>query len=216
MSDDDIRPRSRRIGQRRHRGYVAELGAQLLDVAEVERAQRAGLDADGHLALGHAVLASVAFHAVSRTTIETRRPIGTRKGAVPASDAASNVNGHQSRIGILMHCARRADMRADGIAAMAAGIGYVIREAVGMPGAGIVLTPRAAAILVHLAKRHAAGQVVIILACEHARLAARAARAVEVESVLHASPFCRKDSTTLTKKLPVGRGRPGASMPLSP
>ena len=90
-------------------------------------------------------------------------------------------------------------MRADGIAAMAASIGYVIREAVGMPGAGVVLTPCAAAILVHLAKRHAAGQIVIILACEHARLAARAARAVEMESVLHASPFCRKDSTTLTK-----------------
>ena len=73
--NDDIGASSRCIGKRSDGGHVAELGAQLFDVAEIEGAQRARLDADGLLALGHAVLAAVALHTMARTTVDVRREI---------------------------------------------------------------------------------------------------------------------------------------------
>lgn len=94
---------------------------------------------------------------------------------------------------------------------MVASTGKMVGEGVMGNSAVIVTRPRPAAILIYLAKRKGAWQLVVVFASQHAGLAAGAARAVKMKSVLHNVPFPPSRSLQTTRHPATMEGGTGRS-----
>ena len=140
--------------------------------------------ANGQLALGHALGASVAFHAVAFRAVDARRVVRAGHVAVPAADAFVLVNGNKSGFGIFVHRSRRADLGAGRMVAMVARQRCVIGERVGRPAAVAVLFPFAVAYLVYAAVPELFAQIVVVRACQLTGLAAGATLSMEEKCLL--------------------------------
>ena len=113
-------------------GVEAEVVA--VEIAEVERALRAGFDADGLAALRDAVKARVALRHLARLAVKLRRVIGAGGHAGAAADALLPVDEDKAaQFRMLRVRLRRADLHAGRIVAVVAGNRHVAVEDILMP-----------------------------------------------------------------------------------
>ncbi len=175
---------ARRVG-RGHalaEAHVAVLLHQLVERAEVERAQRAARRARGLHALGQAVYAHGALAHLGARLVggEARRAVGARVVALPAAVALVLVDEHGAELVLLVEGAVRARLRARRVLAVAAGerqrMQADVRERALLPL--VDAHPLLGARL----------EAVPVLARDAARLAGVAAVHVEHKSVLRHGP----------------------------
>lgn len=155
--------RERRVGKRGDIGTDAR-ARQIVDRREDERATRARFNADGLLAIGEAIFASIAFDAMAQRAVDGGSVVGAGKSAIPATDALLRVDGGNSVV-ILVHSACWAYVYAGGIVAMLAGKRCVVGVGIRRPATVRILVEAAAFQFVYMAEREALGKMVVVLAC---------------------------------------------------
>lgn len=204
---DQVRMRVFGRRQRHHIAYrIGVALAKLVDVAEIERAQGARLDANGAFTLRHAVGAAVAFRALPRFRINGRRMIGACDGAIPTADAFVRVDAHKTEF-VFMHGPRRAHMHAFGILAMVACERYVIAKRRGFRSSISGELARTAFIVDHAAIFAARGEVIEIDA-RHLTGATTCTACIVEEEPIHALSHPLVHPTVVFGKGPAGLGLP--------
>ncbi|VAU68952.1 Uncharacterised protein [Klebsiella pneumoniae] len=168
--------------QRRDGSKLAVFFAQLLNRAKVQRAQRAGFDADGLFAVRHPAVAAVALGHVAFGGIVLRRAVRAGHVAVATADADILVHHHKTVV-TLVHCPARADLGAGRIFAVVAGNRQVIGEDILMPDA-VILLPVAARVFINTTEANVRGQIFVILAGQLAGFAPGAAAGINKKSIL--------------------------------
>lgn len=124
-------------GRRRQRLDVrafAVLGLEIIDIAEVKRALRAGRDTLGELALHYAVDAGVALRHLVRLFVKNRRAVRAGLRAHAAADALRLIDQDESALVVVLGMGLgQADLDAGWIAAVVAGHRNVAVRHVLMP-----------------------------------------------------------------------------------
>ena len=126
------------------------LSAQFGNRPEIQRPQRAGLDADRLFPVGNALVAAVTLGHMAFVGIILRRAVRTGHMAVTAANAHLFVDHHKT-VFALVHRSARADLGAGRIGAVVTGDGEVIGENVLIPDA-VILLPVAAGIFINAAE----------------------------------------------------------------
>ena len=170
-----------RIGslwQRRKLVAIAPLLYHLEVVTKPQRPLRTCLNANRKCTCRHTLCTPVAFHTVSCLGVKLRGVIRTRQRTVAASHTPPGIDHHKS-VAIAMHRAGRTHAHTGGISAVVTGQRHIVARARAHPATLLVALPTTGLVLVYLAIRHRYGQVVCVLAGQHASFTSRAARAVE-------------------------------------
>ena len=123
--DNDTRPGKVRRRQRRYRGQPAVLSAQFGNRPEIQRPQRAGLDADRLFPLGDALVTAIALGHMAFVGVVLWGAVRAGHMAVAAANAYLFVDHHKT-VFALMHRAARTDLGAGRIFTVVTGDGEVI------------------------------------------------------------------------------------------